>query len=354
MWRALVFSLLTVLSICLADDCEEWQHGASFLQSGQYLQSHSSASGLKRGFLGNPHEWWVPAACVLAPFMCLEPFDCLNNTGQLKSRQENEAQMAGPNGVNVASWCYSDPSYYNTAVLQCLVKKDLLAYAQTMFEYSVARHPLDETDATYCSWLVVSHFFLLSPRMGGWSPSISLSDLTDHPKGQALNNRGFDMEHGLLTHQQPLKRASEPAIIRGSSFGGWVNPLQILCLMRAQQQGAYMGFCHNDQVTLNTTLDEAQVMCDELFPVPNGWRSAGAPPLPGKEFTAADAKNYAMAACAMGNYQCDVIYCRETYCKKEQYQHIFEEVASKWSGKRWPGQKLFREHGTSIMAPKFG
>jgi len=167
MWRALVFSLLTVLSICLADDCEEWQHGASFLQSGQYLQSHSSASGLKRGFLRNPHEWWVPAACVLAPFMCLEPFDCLNNTGQLKSRQENEAQMAGPNGVNVASWCYSDPSYYNTAVLQCLVKKDLLAYAQTMFEYSVARHPLDETDATYCSWLVVSHFFLLSPRMGG-------------------------------------------------------------------------------------------------------------------------------------------------------------------------------------------
>ena len=51
--------------------------------------------------------------------------------------------------------------------------------------------------------------------------------------------------------------------------------------------------------------------------------------IPPSEFTAADAKTYAMTACAMGNFHCDVVFCRETYCKKEQYQHIFEEVASK-------------------------
>ena len=165
MWRLLVSSLLTVFSICLAD-CEEC--GASFLQHGQHLESHAASIGVSsRGLSGNPHEWWVPAACALAPFMCSEPFDCLNNTGKLKSRKENEAQMAGPNGVDVQSWCYSDPSYYNTAVLQCLVKKDSLAYAQTMFEYSVARHPLDETDATYCFWLAVFRFCSLPPRRMG-------------------------------------------------------------------------------------------------------------------------------------------------------------------------------------------
>ena len=166
MWRALASSLLTVLSICLADDCEEC--GASFLQHGQHLESHISASmGLKRGLL-EPHEQWVPAACVLAPFMCSEPFDCVNTTGQLRSYHAMQKQLANPNanGVNVQSWCFSDPSYYHTVVLQCLVKKDLLAYSQTMFEYSVARHPLDETFAKYCSWLVVLHFSLPRPRVG--------------------------------------------------------------------------------------------------------------------------------------------------------------------------------------------
>ena len=241
MWRT-----LALLVPCLANDCHEtYETASSFLQHGQHLHRSHRSLRFGRGFSAFPQDWWDPVACALTPWMCTEPFDCINASGQLRSRQKYEGQIASSTGQDLHSWCYSDPSYWNTAVLQCLVKKDLPAYAQTMYQYAIQRHPVDEIDASYCF---------------------------------------------------------------------------------------YMGHCQNDQVTFNTTLPEAQVMCDERYPEPNGWRSKGFPPELDHEFTAADAKAYAQAACAMGNFHCDVIYCRETYCQIEHYQKMFQELASKWSG----------------------
>ena len=37
-------------------------------------------------------------------------------------------------------------------------------------------------------------------------------------------------------------------------------------------------------------------------------------------------QNFLKAACAMGNYHCDVMYCKETYCKKEYYVERYKHL----------------------------
>ncbi|CAL1130074.1 unnamed protein product [Cladocopium goreaui] len=85
------------------------------------------------------------------------------------------------------------------------------------------------------------------------------------------------------------------------------------------------GHCENDQVTLNTTVQEAEQLCDERFPEPQGWRSVGLQfPMPSPPFwTMADVKQIELLACATASYHCDVIYCRQTYCQMEEYKKIF-------------------------------
>jgi len=101
-----------------------------------------------------------------------------------------------------------------------------------------------------------------------------------------------------------------------------------------QLDGSYCfmeGHCTNMNVTYDTTVEEAEALCDakyghetwtsfklsdfdiveELHPnatsTVTGFHS--------RAITAA----YGIAACAMGNFHCDVIYCRDTYCKKPEY-----------------------------------
>ncbi|CAK9009208.1 unnamed protein product [Durusdinium trenchii] len=86
-------------------------------------------------------------------------------------------------------------------------------------------------------------------------------------------------------------------------------------------------------VTLNTTIPEAEAMCDARYPEPNGWRSVGfsaIPAGPKDHFTRVeDAEKYVLFACAMGNYHGDVIYCRESYCHNQYYKEKFQHLAPK-------------------------
>lgn len=102
------------------------------------------------------------------------------------------------------------------------------------------------------------------------------------------------------------------------------------------------GHCDNTEVTYDTTLEEAEAMCDRRYP---GWNTFGLVDvleprlltnlfsdfLPKAEpgLSPRSSRFFAKTACAMGNYHCDVIYCRDTYCKMDYYKNRFAHLAPK-------------------------
>lgn len=100
------------------------------------------------------------------------------------------------------------------------------------------------------------------------------------------------------------------------------------------------GHCQNLQVTSNSTLLEAEAICDERYGGPDGWRSVGLgqfPQLPPWKYLwdSADQKDvdiFVILSCAMGNYHCDVNYCHETYCAMESYKKKYQHLAPTLQG----------------------
>merc|ERR1712183_376742 len=91
------------------------------------------------------------------------------------------------------------------------------------------------------------------------------------------------------------------------------------------------GHCANTKVTLSTTLEEATHMCDKRYGR-KAWTSVSftnkisSPTMVNQSSGFRDynlTRTYALMACAMGNYHCDVIYCRETYCKNTTYSEKY-------------------------------
>lgn len=72
------------------------------------------------------------------------------------------------------------------------------------------------------------------------------------------------------------------------------------------------------QVTEHTTLLEAEGMCDAIYG--EKWKHMGILKYFGMKPDGFGKKNeFAKLACAMGNWHCDVIYCREFYCEDEYW-----------------------------------
>ena len=88
-------------------------------------------------------DFWIPsdswkASCAEFPWMCLEPFDCLNTTGKVETFEELRHQLAKPNGANIQGWCYAGPVFYKKAA-QCVNKdkhKDNCVHCK-IFDYVV-------------------------------------------------------------------------------------------------------------------------------------------------------------------------------------------------------------------------
>eukprot|EP00931_Biecheleriopsis_adriatica_P093310 TRINITY_DN67056_c0_g1_i1.p1 TRINITY_DN67056_c0_g1~~TRINITY_DN67056_c0_g1_i1.p1 ORF type:complete len:360 (+),score=76.38 TRINITY_DN67056_c0_g1_i1:99-1178(+) len=110
------------------------------------------------------------------------------------------------------------------------------------------------------------------------------------------------------------------------------------------------GHCLNTAVTNSTTLEEANQMCDQrygrerwakfgtfgisdnpIFHLPTNLSNG----FDGQQNTAP----YLVAACAMGNYHCDVVYCKETYCKDpymvQKYSHFLDDLGWTKSTASW-------------------
>jgi len=107
------------------------------------------------------------------------------------------------------------------------------------------------------------------------------------------------------------------------------------------------GHCSNEAVTENTTLEEAEKMCDFRYGH-NGWAHwnvwqeprgiASGLFIPGMMSNTTGfhdrkiTRIFLKLACAMGNYHCDVMYCKETYCKKDYYVNKYKHLMPKTPG----------------------
>lgn len=105
------------------------------------------------------------------------------------------------------------------------------------------------------------------------------------------------------------------------------------------------GHCSNTAVTNATTLEESYQMCDDRYG--SSWRKiASIPTAPklmyGLSSMPADHSTgfhntittqvFLKLACAMGNYHCDVVYCKETYCKNPYYVKKYSHLLPKAPG----------------------
>eukprot|EP00429_Kryptoperidinium_foliaceum_P097611 CAMPEP_0176236188 /NCGR_PEP_ID=MMETSP0121_2-20121125/27217_1 /TAXON_ID=160619 /ORGANISM="Kryptoperidinium foliaceum, Strain CCMP 1326" /LENGTH=187 /DNA_ID=CAMNT_0017575617 /DNA_START=42 /DNA_END=605 /DNA_ORIENTATION=- len=96
------------------------------------------------------------------------------------------------------------------------------------------------------------------------------------------------------------------------------------------------GHCVNPDVNFNTTLAEAEAICDKQYGHEK-WTTFAfgqrPPEVAAQTATGfsdpASAEYWALVGCAMGNWHCDVMYCKETYCKMpewtEKYGHYLKD-----------------------------
>merc|ERR1719203_2424081 len=118
------------------------------------------------------------------------------------------------------------------------------------------------------------------------------------------------------------------------------------------------GHCTNTAVRDNTTAKEAEKMCNARFGHA-GWAQWNlipeTPALIGAGLAMMNPKTgfhdkkitrfFLKLACVMGNYHCDVMYCKETYCKKEHYIKKFKHLEPKTPG------HLLRQHTAPLFEP---
>lgn len=87
------------------------------------------------------------------------------------------------------------------------------------------------------------------------------------------------------------------------------------------------GGCTNTEITENTTLEEADAMCDRRYGR-EAWTSFKGNTLSvvGPPDNGEHEDEWRLLACAMGNYHCDIFYCRVNYCNDpkmiKKYAHL--------------------------------
>lgn len=99
--------------------------------------------------------------------------------------------------------------------------------------------------------------------------------------------------------------------------------------------------CSNSRITANTTLSEAELACNERFGrnwtnvgfalmerQQRWWQLSGVMNVKTGFHSREPTQAFSKLACAMGNYHCDVVYCKENYCQNEyyvkKYGHLLE------------------------------
>jgi len=210
----------------------------------------------------------TPFDCEKAPKLCEEPFNCQTFNPAEIMAETIAKRGLAANGEANLKLWCAAPMYQDY-VHTCLVKKDLVAAAQIQYEWS------------------------LTQKIG-------------------MTNVGIDEVDASY------------------------------CFLE--------GHCTNTAVTNETTLEDSYKMCDDRYGH-LGWTKFGSlsfarddvpdvmqampkaiPQIATGFHQPAITKLFLKAACAMGNYHCDVVYCKETYCKKPYYINKYKHLEPKAPG----------------------
>lgn len=107
--------------------------------------------------------------------------------------------------------------------------------------------------------------------------------------------------------------------------------------------------CTNEEVTEDTTPEQAEAICTKRYG--ERWKRTGMQDFysglksdahnfsylfgeagTARSFRKAAAKS--RIACAQGSFHCDVVYCKETYCKDATYRGLYSQYL-KWDTGKW-------------------
>jgi len=159
-------------------------------------------------------------------------------------------------------------------------------------------------------------------------------------------------------HAYPMYSTSVQRCILDGNPRGYAEEMfqaqQKLKLTSADAMYCFVaGHCNNTEVTEATTQVEASAICDKLYGqrwtqigwndfmgvlaralelstthhVPKEWKVTGWNSL--VKLARHEANISAMTACAMGNFQCDLAYCRMNYCNSPEHKSRFGNLS--WS-----------------------
>jgi len=192
-----------------------------------------------------------PVDCEKYPMFCDPKVNCAQQPLTADDKAALQTRLATSDGkANLRTWCMAYPMYA-TSVQKCIVEGDPKGYAKEMFE-SQKKLKLVSADAIYCF-------------VAGHCNNTEVTDSTTVQEAEAVCDK-------LYGHA------------RWSNIG-WKDFMEVLA--RALQ----LGRDHKIPKEWNVT----------------GWSSL-------VKLARHEAEISAMTACSMGNYQCDIAYCKANYC----------------------------------------
>lgn len=202
--------------------------------------------------------------CAQYPMFCNAKVNCAARPLSEMDVDRMSTRLATADGrANPRSWCLAYPMYA-TSVQKCIVEGDAVGYAHEMFE-SQSKLQLLEADAVYCF-------------VAGHCNTTTITPKTTPAEAEAICDR-------IYGHDQWTNI-------------GWKDFLGVLT--RAVQ----LGTTHSIPAEWNVT----------------SWDQIVA-------LARHESRISAMTACAMGNYHCDVSYCKVNYCDNPVYRDKFGMLA---------------------------
>lgn len=202
--------------------------------------------------------------CAQYPMFCDPKVNCGAEPLTDAEVERMSTQLATPDGrANPRSWCLAYPMY-STSVQKCIIEGDAVGYAKEMF-LSQAKLDLLEADAVYCF-------------VAGHCNSTAITPRTTMAEAEQVCDKVYG--HDQWTNV------------------GWREFLGVLT--RAIQLG-----------TTRTIPPEWNV---------TSWEQIVA-------LARHESRISALVGCAMGNYHCDVAYCKLNYCTSPEYRSKFGMLA---------------------------
>lgn len=194
--------------------------------------------------------------CSEYPMFCNPKVDCAANPITLANRADWDKRLATADGhTNLRAWCMAYP-LYGTSLQKCVLDGDSIGYAQETFA-AQTQFNLVRADAVYCF-------------VAGHCNNTEVNVNTTTKEAEEI----CDQKYG---HEQWTKV-------------GWQDFMNVLA--RAQQL--------------------VKEGTEALHEQKTSWADL-------VKLAKHESDISAMTACAMGNYHCDVFYCKQNYCHNPEF-----------------------------------